>query len=161
MEAFGPWAEVIDRAWQLGAQQPEHPVSDGDGAIAAGIGLVYGREVPHQLCVFHLLREYRRNIGEAGYAAARRLLNAGNWAERRAIRRKYCGRRGCGVILAGARRRCSRGCVIWRRGRRRIGRRRAWSGTVGSCGGGRKGTVWTEYNLPALLQEQGLSNQTT
>ncbi len=38
--SFGPWAEVIDRAWQLGAQ---HPVSDGDGAIAAGIELVYGR----------------------------------------------------------------------------------------------------------------------
>ena len=32
-------------------------------------------------CVFHLLREYRRNIGEAGYAAARRLLNAGSLAE--------------------------------------------------------------------------------
>ena len=38
--AFGPWAEVIDRAWQLGAQ---HPVSDGDGAIAAGIELVLCR----------------------------------------------------------------------------------------------------------------------
>ena len=42
--AFGPWAEVIDRAWQLGAEHPEHLVSDGNGAIAAGIGLVYGGE---------------------------------------------------------------------------------------------------------------------
>ena len=33
--ALGSWAEVIDRAWQLGAQRPAHPVSDGDGAIAA------------------------------------------------------------------------------------------------------------------------------
>ena len=68
--AFGSWAEVIDRPWQLGAQHPAHPVSDGDGAIAAGIELVYGREVLHQLCAFHLLREYRRNIGVAGCAAA-------------------------------------------------------------------------------------------
>ena len=39
---FGSWAEVIDRAWWLGAQHPEHLVSDGDGTIAAGIELVYG-----------------------------------------------------------------------------------------------------------------------
>ena len=57
--AFGSWAEVIDLAWQLGAQHPQHLVSDGDGAIAAGIELVYGGEAPHQLCAFHLLREYR------------------------------------------------------------------------------------------------------
>ena len=81
--AFGPWAEVIDRAWQLGAQRPQHLVSDGDGAIAAGIELVYGGEAPHQLCAFRLLREYRRNIGAAGFAAARRLLDAGSLAEGR------------------------------------------------------------------------------
>ena len=68
--AFGSWAEVIDRAWQSGARHPEHLVSDCDGAIAAGIELVYGGEAPHQLCAFHLLREYRRNIGTAGFAAA-------------------------------------------------------------------------------------------
>ena len=81
--AFGSWAEVIDRAWQQGAQRPQHLVSDGDGAIAAGIELVYGGEAPHQLCAFHLLREYRRNIGMAGFAAARRLLDAGSLAEGR------------------------------------------------------------------------------
>ena len=37
--SFGSWSEVIDRAWQLGAQHPAHLVSDGDGAIAAGIEL--------------------------------------------------------------------------------------------------------------------------
>jgi len=46
---FGSWAEVIDRAWQLGAQRPQHLVSDGDGAIAAGIELVYDREAAHQV----------------------------------------------------------------------------------------------------------------
>ena len=68
--SFGSWTEVIGRAWQQGAHHPAHPVSDGDGAIAAGIELVYGREALHQLCAFHLLREYRRNIGVAGFAAA-------------------------------------------------------------------------------------------
>ena len=79
--AFGSWAEVIDRAWQQGAQQLAHLVSGGDGAIAAGIELVYDREAPHQLRVFHLLQECRRNIGVAGFAAAQRRLNARSMAE--------------------------------------------------------------------------------
>ena len=81
--SFGPWAEVIDRAWQLGAQRPQHLVSDGDWAIAAGIELVYGGEAPHQLSLLYLLREYRRNIGATGFAAARRLLAACSLAEGR------------------------------------------------------------------------------
>ena len=52
-------------------------------AIIAGIELVYGGEAPNQLSLLHLLREYRRNIGKAGFAAARRLLNAGSLAEGR------------------------------------------------------------------------------
>ena len=82
---------MIDRAWQLGAQHPAHLVSNGDGAIAAGIELVYGGEAPHQLCAFHLLREYRRNIGASGFAAARRLLNAGSVAEGREWARRMGG----------------------------------------------------------------------
>ena len=65
LRPFGRWAKVIDRAWQLGAQVPRHPVGDGDAAIAAGIDPVYGRGVPHQLCVFHLRREYWRNLGQS------------------------------------------------------------------------------------------------
>ena len=80
---FGSWAEVIDRALRLGAQHPEHLVSDGDGAIAAGVELVYGGDAPHQLCAFHLLREYRRNIRTTGFAAARRLLDVTSLAEGR------------------------------------------------------------------------------
>ena len=55
--AFGSWAEVIDLAWQQGA--------------------------PHQLCAFHLLREYWQNLGVAGFAAARRLLDADSLAQGR------------------------------------------------------------------------------
>ena len=35
--SFGSWAEVIDLAWQQGAQRPAHLVSDGDRAIARGL----------------------------------------------------------------------------------------------------------------------------
>ena len=141
--AFGSWAEVIDRAWQLGAQRPAHLVSDGDGAIAAGIELVYGGEAAHQLCAFHLLREeYRRNIGTAGFAAARRLLDTGSlWGKVGNGRGGLCGRR-MGRRVAGAGKRCPKDGVIWRRGRWRIGRCRDWSGTTGSCDGG---SSWGRY----------------
>ena len=47
-----------------------------------GIEPVYGGEARRQLGVFHLLREYRRNIGMAGYAVARLLLGTGSQAVR-------------------------------------------------------------------------------
>ena len=49
-------------------------------------------------------------------------------------RGKLCGRR-LARRVTGARKHCPKDCVIWRRGRWRIGRRRDWSGTIGSCGG--------------------------
>ena len=161
MGAFGSWAEVIDQAWQQGAQHPQHLVSDGDGAIAAGIELVYGGEAPHQLCVFHLLREYRRNIGTAGFAAARRLLNAGSLAEGRAWARRIMratagvARYWCEKALSKGLRHLATGQARHRttsrleRHNRELRRRE------------KLGTVWTEHNLLALLQEQGLINQTT
>ena len=159
--AFGSWAEVIDLAWQQGAQRPQHLVSDGDGAIAAGIELVYGGEVPHQLCAFHLLREYRRNIGAAGFAAARWLLNAGSLAEcqewARRIMRATTGAAGywCAKALSKGLCHLATGQVAHRTTSRlewhnRELRRRE-----------QLGTVWTERNLLALLPEQGLINQTT
>ena len=159
--AFGSWAEVIDRAWQQGAQHPQHLVSDGDGAIAAGIELVYGGEAPHQLCAFHLLREYRRNIGTAGFAAARRLLDATSLAEGRAWARRIMratdgtARYWCEKALSKGLRHLATGQVEHRttsrleRHNRELRRRE------------QLGTVWTERNLLALLQEQGLLNQTT
>ena len=159
--SFGPWAEVIDRAWQLGAQHPQHLVSDGDGAIAAGIELVYGREAPHQLCAFHLLREYRRNIGMAGFAAARRLLDATSLAEGREWARRImratdgAARYWCEKALSKGLRHLATGQAAHRttsrleRHNRELRRR------------GQLGTVWTEHNLLALLPEQGLLNQTT
>ena len=159
--AFGPWAEVIDRAWQLGAQRPAHLESDGDGAIASGIELVYGGEAAHQLCAFHLLREYWWNIGVAGFAVARRLLDAGSlvegreWARR--IMRATAGaaRHWCKKALSKGLRHLATGQVAHRttsrleRHNRELRRRE------------QLGTVWTGHNLLALLPEQGLINQTT
>ena len=127
---------VIDRARQLGAQRPEHLVSDGNRDIAAVLELVYGREAPRQKCVFHLLRECRRNIGTAGYAAARLLLNSGSLSEGR-----ECARRIMRATAGAARYWCEKALS---KGLRHLatwqvahGRRRAWSGAIGSCGGGR------------------------
>ena len=151
LRAFGSWAEVIDRAWQLGAQHPQHPVSDGDGAIAAGIELVYGGEAAHQFSLLHLLREYRRNIGTAGFAAARRLLDATSLAEgwklARRIMRLTDGvagywyekalSKGLRHLVTGQAR--HRTTSRLERHNRELRRRE------------QLGTVWTEHNLLALL----------
>ena len=158
--AFGSCAEVIDRAWQLGAQHPAHLVSDGDRAIAAGIELVYGGDAAHRLCAFHLLREYRRNIGTSGFAAARRRLDADSLAEGRAWARRImrltdgAARYWCEKALSKGLRHLATGQVAhWTTSRlerhnRELRRRE------------QLGTVWTEHNLLAPLPEQGLINQT-
>ena len=152
---------MIDLAWQLGAQHPAHLVSDGDGAIASGIELVYGGEVAHQLCAFHLLREYRRNIGMAGFAAARRLLDATSLAEGREWARRImratagAARYWCEKALSKGLCHLATGQVAHRttsrleRHNRELRRRE------------KLGTVWTEHNLLTPLPEQGLLNQTT
>ena len=136
---FGSWAEVIDHARQQGAQHPAHLVSDGDGAIASGIELVYGGEAPHQ----------------------RRLLNAGSLAEGREWARRImratagAARYWCEKALRKGLRHLATGQAAHRttsrleRHNRELRRRE------------QLGTVWTEHNLLALLPEHGLLNQTT
>ena len=152
---------MIDRAWQLGAQRPQHLGSDGDGAIASGIELVYSGEAAHQLCAFRLLREYRRNIGGRGFAAARLLLNADSLPEGREWARRImrvtdgAARYWCEQALSKGLRHLATGEVAHRttsrleRHNRELRRRE------------KLGTAWTEHNLLALLQEQVLINQTT
>ena len=163
LRAFGSWAEVIDRAWQLGAQHPQHLVSDGDAAIAAGIELVYGGGGGggHQLCAFHLLRECRRNTGASGFAAARRLLNAGSLAEGREWARRImwatagAARYWCEKALSKGLRHLATEEVDHRTTSRLERRNRELRRRE------QLGTVWTAHNLLALLPEQGLLNQTT
>ena len=69
---------------------------------------------------------------------------------------------GTALGVTGVRKRCPRDCVIWRRGRWSIGLRRELERHNRELQRReRLGTVWTEHNLLALLQEQGLLNQTT
>ena len=135
--AFGSWAEVIDRAWQLGAQHPQHLVSDGNGAIAAGIGLVYVGEARRQLCVFHLLREYRRNIGRRGLRRRGGCWTRAVWWKVGNGQGGLCGRRP-GRRVTGVRKRCAKDCVIWRQGAGGASDAVAiGAAQIGSCGGGR------------------------
>ena len=159
--AFGSWEGVIDLAWQQGAVAPAHLVSDGDRAIAAGLGLVYGRQAPHQLCQFHLLREYRRNIGGTGWAAARRLLaaesvaEAQRWAQRVVALTGGEARYWCRKALGEGLRHLTTGQERFKttsrleRHNRELRRRE------------KMGTVWPPHNLTVLLQNRGLINQTT
>ena len=65
---------MIGRAGQQGAQHPAHLVSDGDGAIAAGIELVYGEDAARRLLDAGSLaegRERARRIMRATAGAAR------------------------------------------------------------------------------------------
>jgi transposase-like protein len=71
----------MEGLYEGGLREPAHVVSDGDPAIAGAIELVYGAQVPHQLCQFHLLQEYRRNLGKVGWAEAKALLGSQNWEE--------------------------------------------------------------------------------
>ncbi len=65
--------DALTAARDLGADAPRHIVSDGDRAIESAIDMAYGRDTPHQLCQFHLLRECARNIGIVGLSEAKAL----------------------------------------------------------------------------------------
>ena len=47
------------------------------------IDMAYGRDTPHQLRQFHLLREYKRNIGIVGFSEAKALLGSGDMEQAR------------------------------------------------------------------------------
>ena len=76
MATFDSWRKAVNEAYMSGAHSPRHVVSDGDLAIASAIDMIYGNEANHQLCQFHLLREYLRNIGDAGFSEALKLLRS-------------------------------------------------------------------------------------
>ena len=161
LATFAGWETVIDLAWQQGATTPVHVVSDGDRAIAAGLQMVYGREVPHQLCHFHLLREYRRNLGWDGWAEAQGLLASATLAETRRWARRV-------VALTSGQ------AEYWCRKALREGLRHLQAGQGRFKTTSRlerqnreyrrrekMGTVWSPHNLLILLQMRGLINQTT
>ena len=159
--AFAGWGEVIDQAWQQGATAPVHLVSDGDRAIAEGIQLVYGSQAPHQLCHFHLLREYRRNLGWEGWSEARRLLASGSVAEGQRWARRVVALTGgqaeywCRKALGQGLRHLQTGRTDFKTTSRLERQNREYRRRE------RQGTVWSPHNLLILLQKRGLINQTT
>ena len=156
LATFAGWEAAIDLARQQGAATPVHVVSDGARAIAAGLQMVYGREAPHQLCHFHLLREYRRNLGWDGWAEAQGLLASASVAEARRWARRV-------VALTGGQ------AEYWCRKALREGLRHLQTGQGRFKTTSRlerqnreyrrrekMGTVWSPHNLLILLQKRGL-----
>ena len=90
MATFDSWQETVNAAYISGAKSPAHIVSDGDLAIASAIDMTYGSQTNHQLCQFHLLREYLRNIGDSGFSEALKLLRSESMAQARDTRRTRC-----------------------------------------------------------------------
>ena len=88
LASVGSWEDMLTAARERGASAPRHIVSDGDRAIARAIDMAYDRNTPHQLCQFHLLREYKRNIGGVGFTEARALLGSEDMEQAR----EYAGR---------------------------------------------------------------------
>ena len=156
MEAFVPWAEVIDRAWQLGAEHPEHLVSDGNGAIAAGIGLVYGGEGHISRARFACCGSICGTLGGGGIcggAAAECRQFSGSGGLCGALRETDgAASYWCAKALVKGLRHLMTGQASYRttsrleRHNRELRRREQLR------------TVWTEHNLLALLPEQGLIN---
>ena len=158
---FAGWEAAIDQAWRRGATAPVHVVSDGDRAIGAGLQMVYGRKVPHQLCQFHLLREYRRNLGWDGWSEARRLLASGSVAEAQGWARRVMALTGgqaeywCRKALRQGLRHLQTGRTDFKTTSRLERQNREYRRRE------RQGTVWSPHNLLILLQKRGLINQTT
>lgn len=91
-------------------------VSDGDWSIAQGLQVAYGRQVPHQLRHFHLLQEYRRNIGWAGWEEAKKLLSSLSRREGADNVKRIVDVKGCQVTYW-RRKPLNQGLRTWRRAR--------------------------------------------
>lgn len=145
------WLSVVERLYQGGLEELRHAVSDGDRAIEEAISFVYGSEAPHQLCHFHLLQEYRRNIGRAGWEEAKALLGSKSLAEaEERVADVLAASRGLGaywcrkvlekgLTFLGTGQECFKTVSRLERLQRELRRRE------------RLGTVWSDHNLVLLL----------
>ncbi len=153
--------DTLTEAYERGVRQPAHLVSDGDRATAEAIEMVYGRGSAHQLCQFHLLREYKRKVGEVGWNESKELLMSEDLSAARMLAArivKLTGGRGlmwCKKALVKGLAHLGTGQSRYKttsrleRFQREIRRRE------------RMGTAWTHYNLLVLLQRRGLLSSTT
>ena len=121
--------------------------------------MAYDRGTPHQLCQFHLLREYKRDIGKVGFSQAKALLRTDDMERAR----EYACRivalpRGKAEGVALARQGIAKRIDASTDGRRVEIPRDVAVGAVqsGDTGRARMGTAWTVHNLLALLQMRGV-----
>lgn len=161
MATFDSWQKAVNEAYMSGAHSPRHIVSDGDLAIASAIDMTYGSQTNHQLCQFHLLREYLRNIGDAGFSEALKLLRSESLAEAR-IHAEHAVYLSEGEAEYWCEKALSKGLAHLESGQSRYKttsllerlnrelRRRE-----------RMGTWWSPHNLLVLLQRRGLITSTT
>ena len=158
---FGSWEEAIDPGWQAGAQDPLHLVSDGDRAIVQGLQMVYGRQAPHQLCHFHLLQEYRRNLGWEGWEEAKKRLSCQSRREgAEYVKRIVAVTEGRGAYWC--RKALNQGLQQLDPGQERYKTTSRLERLNRELRRQEKlGTVWSPHNLLALLEIRGLINQTT
>ena len=82
---FGSWEDAPDAVCDGGGVSPAHLVSDRDRAIESAIAPVYGSEAKQRSRRFHLIKEYKRNMGAAGFAEARALLDGGSLPQAREL----------------------------------------------------------------------------
>ena len=80
----GSWEDAVAAARDLCAAAPRHAVS----AVDSAIDMTYDKDTSHHLCQFHLLREYKRNIGSVGFSDAKALIGADYMKQAR----EYAGR---------------------------------------------------------------------
>ena len=161
MATFDSWQKAVNAAYMSGARSPRHIVSDGDLAIASAIDMTYGSQTNHQLCQFHLLREYLRNIGDAGFSEALKLLRSESVAQARIHAQHavylsegeaeyWCEKalsKGLAHLVSGQSR--YKTTSLLERLNRELRRRE------------RMGTWWNPHNLLVLLQRRGLVTSTT
>ncbi len=149
MATFDSWRKAVTEAYMSGARSPRHVVSDGDLGIASAIDMIYGNEANHQLCQFHLLREYLRNIGDSGFSEALKLLRSESLASEGEAE-YWCEKalsKGLAHIESGQSR--YKATSLLERLNRVLRRRE------------RMGTWWSPHNLLVLLQRRGLITSTT
>lgn len=156
LASAGSWEDALMAARDLGASAPRHIVSDGDRAIESAIDMAYDRETPHQLCQFHLLREYKRNIGNVGFSEAKALLGSDDMEQARDYAARIVALTG-GKALYWCVKALGKGLTHLRTGESRYRTTsllERFNREIRARE--RMGSVWTIHNLLVLLQLRGV-----
>ena len=106
--------------------------------------MVYGKGVPNQLYQFRLLREYRRNMGKAGFSEAKALLGANDMEQARECAGRIVALTD-GKAIYWRVKAFSKGLTHLRTGRDYTAQHRCWSGSIVRYG---RASGWVGRGLP-------------